>query len=162
MNKIKYLFIACLAFISCNSQEPTTFSKEALNDTFINLEGQSVTFKDILEKHKGSTIVIDVWASWCSDCIKSMPKVKALQQEHQEVAYIFLSLERSEEAWKKGIDKYAVKGNHYFMQSGGWKGPFGTFVNLDWIPRFMVVDKQGNIKLYKSVEADDKKIKDIL
>jgi thiol-disulfide isomerase/thioredoxin len=161
MNKIKYLLIACLAFISCNSQEPTTFSNEALNDTFINLEGQTVTFKDILVKHKGSTIVIDIWASWCKDCIGGMPKVKALQQEHQDVTYLFLSLDKSQESWKKGIEKYNVIGNHYFMQSG-WKGAFGSFVDLDWIPRYMVVDKQGNIKLYKSVEADDKKIKDIL
>ena len=47
------------------------------------------------------------------------------------------------------------------MQSG-WKGPFGNFVALDWIPRYMVVDKDGNIKLYKAIEADDTKIKNIL
>jgi thiol-disulfide isomerase/thioredoxin len=161
MNKIKQLGLICLVFFSCTAQEPKTFSKEALNDTFITLQGETVTFKDILEAHKGKTLVIDIWASWCSDCIGGMPKVKALQQEHQEVAYIFLSLDRNQKAWKKGIEKYNVVGDHYFMQSG-WKGPFGTFVDLDWIPRYMVVDKEGNIKLYKAVEADDTKIKNVL
>ncbi len=161
MNKIKYLVLACLAFFNCKGQEPTTFSEAALNDTFITLTGESTTFKDILEAHKGSTLVIDIWASWCKDCVGGMPKVKALQKEHQEVTYIFLSLDKSQEAWKKGIEKYSVVGGHYFMQSG-WKGPFGKFVNLSWIPRYMVVDKDGNIKLYNAVEADDQKIKDIL
>lgn len=161
MNKIKYICIVCLVFFSCTAQVPTTFSKEALDDTFITLEGESITFKDILKAYKGKTLVIDIWASWCGDCIGGMPKVKALQKEHHEVAYIFLSLDRSQKAWKKGIEKYNVVGNHYFMKSG-WKGPFGTFVDLDWIPRYMVVDNQGNIKLYKAVEADDTKIKDIL
>ena len=47
------------------------------------------------------------------------------------------------------------------MQSG-WKGSFGEFVDLDWIPRYMVVDKEGTIKLFKAVKADDKRIKEIL
>lgn len=161
MKALKYFFVGCLAFFGCHAQEePTAFSKEALNDTFITLEGSTITFQDILNKHKGSTIVIDIWASWCKDCVGGMPKVKALQKEHQNVTYIFLSLDKNQDAWKRGIEKYEVKGSHYFMQSG-WKGAFGTFVNLDWIPRYMVVDKQGNIKLFKSVEADDIKIKDL-
>jgi thiol-disulfide isomerase/thioredoxin len=161
MNKLKYFFVGCLAFLGCNAQEPKTFTKEALNDTFITLEGETISFQDILNKHKGSNIVIDIWASWCKDCVGGMPKVKALQKEHQEVTYIFLSLDKSQDAWKRGIEKYEVKGNHYFMQSG-WKGAFGNFVKLDWIPRYIVVDKEGNIKLFKSVEADDIKIKDLL
>ena len=146
---------------SCNAQRPTTFSEDALNDTFITLDDETVTFKNILETHKNTTVVIDIWASWCKDCIGGMPKVKALQKEHENVTYIFLSLDKNQKAWKRGIEKYNIIGEHYFMQSG-WKGPFGTFVDLDWIPRYMVVDKQGNIKLFKAVEADDKNIKDIL
>lgn len=161
MNNIKYLILVCLVFLNCNAQEPTTFSEEALNDSFITLDGKSIVFKDILEAHKNTTIVIDIWASWCKDCVGGMPKVKALQKARKDVTYIFLSLDKNQKAWKKGIKKYNVIGNHYFMQSG-WKGPFGTFVDLDWIPRYMVIDKQGNIKLFKSVKADDKNIKDIL
>jgi thiol-disulfide isomerase/thioredoxin len=161
MKEIKYILLVFLAFFSCNAQDPTTFSKEALNDTFVTLQGESITFKDILEAHKGSTLVIDIWASWCKDCVGGMPKVKELQKEHPEVTYIFLSLDKTQKSWKKGIEKYKVEGNHYFMQSG-WKGPFGTFVGLDWIPRYMVVDKDGQIKLFKAVEADDTKIKRIL
>jgi len=150
-----------LIVFSCNAQRPTTFSEDALNDTFITLDDETVTFKNILETHKNTTVVIDIWASWCKDCIGGMPKVKALQKEHENVTYIFLSLDKNQKAWKRGIEKYNIIGEHYFMQSG-WKGPFGTFVDLDWIPRYMVVDKQGNIKLFKAVEADDKNIKDIL
>ena len=43
------------------------------------------------------------------------------------------------------------------MQSG-WKGPFGEFLDLDWIPRYLVIDKQGNIKLFKATKAKDKNI----
>ncbi|NCO64405.1 MAG: TlpA family protein disulfide reductase [Flavobacteriales bacterium] len=161
MKKFIGIFMGCLIFLGCNTQEPTKFSEEALNDTFMTLNGESIAFKDLLQNHKGSNVVIDIWASWCKDCVGGMPKVKKLQKEHQDVTYIFLSLDKNVEAWKKGIEKYDVKGEHYFMSSG-WKGPFGSFVNLDWIPRYMVVDKEGHIKLYKAVEADDTNIKDVL
>lgn len=162
MKKIKYLLIFLLSFISCKSQEiPTQFSEAALNDSFINIDGSSTTFKDILEANSGKTIVIDIWASWCGDCIKSMPKVKDLQKKYKDVTYIFLSLDKTQEAWKKGIKKYDVKGQHYFMQSG-WKGPFCEFIHLDWIPRYMVINQEGKIKLFKAIEADDKKITELL
>lgn len=162
MKKLKYILIFLLSFTSCKSQEkPAQFSEVALNDSFIKLDGSSATFRDILDTNKGKTIVIDIWASWCSDCIKGMPKVKDLQKKFGNVTYVFLSLDKSQEAWKKGIEKYNVQGQNYFMQSG-WKGPFGEFVQLDWIPRYMVVDGNGTIKLFKAIEADDKKITEIL
>ncbi|SFZ92394.1 Thioredoxin-like [Flaviramulus basaltis] len=158
MKKMNYLIILLISVFSCNTETPTQFSEDALNDTFVTLEGNSVSFKDILKENKGQTLVIDIWASWCSDCIKGIPKVKDLQNEYKDVKYIFLSLDKKQEAWKKGIKKYNVEGEHYFMQSG-WDGAFGKFVNLNWIPRYMVVDKEGTIKLFKAVKADDKRIK---
>ncbi len=157
MKNMNYLLVLLLSFFSCNTETPTQFSEAALNDTFITLEGSNITFKSVLEAHKGKTIVIDIWASWCGDCIKGMPKVKRLQENHKDAAYIFLSLDKTQEAWKRGIEKYNVVGEHYFIQSG-WKGAFGEFVDLDWIPRYMIVDSQGNIKLFKAVKADDKRI----
>lgn len=162
MNKIKYIVILFLGIFSCKAQEiPTTFSEVALNDTFITLEGDSISFKTILEANKGNKIVVDVWASWCGDCIKGMPKVKSLQEEFPNATYVFLSLDKTEDAWKNGIEKYQVNGQNYFMQSG-WKGPFGDFIKLDWIPRYLVIDENGNIALFKAIEADDLNIKNIL
>ncbi len=158
MIKLFNTLIILLCFTSCNSQSPTQFSEEALNDTFITLQGESIQFKDILNKYEGQTILIDVWAAWCRDCIKGMPKVKSIQEKNPEVVYLFLSLDKSIQSWKKAIDKYDVNGEHYYMQSG-WDGPFGEFLDLDWIPRYMVVDKQGNIKLFKATRATDKNIK---
>ncbi|MFD1614357.1 TlpA family protein disulfide reductase [Gelatiniphilus marinus] len=157
MKKTIYLIILLFSIYSCQTKAPTQFSEEALNDTFITLEGNNIAFKDILKTHKGKTIVIDVWASWCKDCIEGLPKVKTLQTEFKEAVYVFLSLDKSQDAWKKGIEKYNVNGAHYFMQSG-WKGPFGNFINLDWIPRYMVINKTGNITLFNAIQADDDKL----
>lgn len=158
MKKHLFIFLVSILFISCKAQEtPTQFTQEALNFNFISSEGENIYFKNILEKHKGKTILIDVWASWCGDCLKGMPKVKALQESNSDVVFLFLSADRSLESWKKGIDKYRVKGEHYFMAKG-MKSDFGKSIDLDWIPRYLIIDPEGNIKLYKAIKADDSKL----
>lgn len=160
---MKRIFIVLLVVVtsSCSFEKPTQFSDEALQDTFISLDGKSLTLEHILETHKGKMILIDVWATWCQDCIIGMPIVKALQQEHPDVVFLFLSEDRTESAWKRGIDKYQMKGEHYFVKSGG-DGPFADFLNSNWIPRYMVIDREGNIKLFKAKKATDKRIKEAL
>lgn len=155
------MFTLLCGFLGCNLEVPTHFSEEALNDTMVSLEGESVTLKSVLEQHKGKTILIDVWASWCKDCVVGMPVVKALQQEFADVEFLFLSEDRSEAAWKNGIEKYDIKGNHYFLKEGS-NGPFTDFLNSNWIPRYMVIDKEGKIKLFKAKKATDKRIKEAL
>ena len=108
MRKTHYLFVLLISIFSCNTETPIYFSEEALNDTFLTLEGNSTNFKDIIENYKDETLFIDIWASWCADCIKGMPKVKVLQEEYKDVTYIFLSLDRNIEAWKKGVKKYKI------------------------------------------------------
>lgn len=156
MKKLSYLLFVLISFFSCKD-DPKQFDEAALNDTLINLEGEEPTLKSILEKHKGKTIVIDVWASWCGDCIQGMPKVKALQTKYPDVSYLFFSLDRNETSWKRGIKKYDVVGEHYFLPKGK-KSPFGDFVSIGWIPRYMVINKAGEIVVFDVIEADDQKL----
>jgi thiol-disulfide isomerase/thioredoxin len=135
------------------TQAQTEFSKTALNETLLNSEGSQTSFKEILKKHKGKTLVIECWASWCSDCVKAMPKVKELQAQHPEVDYVFVSMDKTSEKWKLGIEKHDLQGDHY-LANDGMKGVFGTAINLDWIPRYIVVDKNGKIALYRAIETD--------
>jgi thiol-disulfide isomerase/thioredoxin len=146
------LFVTTL--LSCQNRVETQFSEAALNDDLLTLNDVSILFKSILEKHQGKTVFIDVWASWCKDCLKGLPSVKALQTEHPEVDFVYLSLDKTQKAWKKGIKRLEIKGDHYFMKSG-WKGAMGTFLDLDWIPRYMIIDKQGKIKVFKAIETTD-------
>lgn len=141
--------------ISCSQAQETAFTKAALDSKMTSLDGKEITFKEVLDKHKGKTVVIDVWASWCPDCIKGMPKVHVLQKQFPNVDYVFLSYDRVDEKWKEGIEKYAVKGDNYHVGKSMKEGDFARDIKLDWIPRYMVVDKNGKIALFKAIEADD-------
>ena len=155
------LAIIALATFSCSKAQKTEFSKVALSETLLATDGSQVAFKNILKKYKGKTLVIEVWASWCSDCVKAMPKVKELQANHPNVAYLFLSMDKTADKWKAGIEKHEIKGDH-FMANDQMKGVFGKAIDADWIPRYIIVDKKGKIVLYRAIETDFDKINETL
>lgn len=161
MKKLLFSFLIGSTLLNCQNEPPTAFSDEALKDEFITLEGSVVPFSTILENNQGQTLFVDVWASWCKDCIKSLPKLKALQKDFPNTTYVFLSLDKSIDAWKKGIQKYDLQGDHYFMQSG-WKGAMGKFLDLDWIPRYLIVDSTGKIVVYRAIKTNDKNLREHL
>ena len=130
MKKILLSFLIGSTLLNCQTEPVTTFSDAALNDEFITLDESVVPFSTILEKHKGETIFIDVWASWCKDCLKSLPKLKELQKDYHNTTYVFLSLDKSINAWKKGIQKHELKGDHYYMQSR--KPPYNFYKKSTW------------------------------
>lgn len=145
--------------ISCGNAQKKEFSKDAVKGKLTDTESKEVTFKEILKKHKGKTVVIEFWASWCSDCVKAMPKVKEMQANNPNVVYIFISLDKTFDKWKAGIEKHELAGEHYWVNDEkGMKGTFGKSVDLDWIPRYMIINKKGQIELYRAIETDFEKI----
>jgi len=75
--------------------------------------------------------------------------------------FLFLSLDKTTENWKKAIKTFKIKGEHYYIASG-WKGDFCSSIDLDWIPRYIVINPEGEIALYKAIKADDSRIESIL
>jgi thiol-disulfide isomerase/thioredoxin len=159
MKKILLILSIVMTAISCTNAQEKQFSEEALNGTLVNLDGKEISFREVLEKHKGKTVLVEVWASWCSDCVKAMPKLKEIQKENPDVAYVFISMDKSFEKWNEGIKKHEIVGEHYWVNDEkGMKGSFGQTIDLDWIPRYIVINKEGSVDLYRAIEKDFDKI----
>ena len=152
MKKTIALFVALVSF-SCSKAQKKEFSTATLAEKVIAMDGSEVSFQSVLDKHKGKTVLLEFWASWCGDCVKAMPKIKELQQNNPEVVYVFFSCDKTFDKWKDGIEKHELKGDHYFVKDG-MKGTFGKSVDLDWIPRYIVVNKKSKISLYRAIETD--------
>ncbi len=160
MKKLFLLFI--IVFISCNSEKPTQFSDEAYQEILIDINNSKTSLRDVLSDHKGKKILIDVWASWCKDCIASVTKIKELQKEFPNVTFLFLSVDKNNLSWKRAINKYNLIGKHYNLPEGMKDGKFVNFINLNWIPRYMVINETGEISLFKAINTADKKLKEAL
>jgi thiol-disulfide isomerase/thioredoxin len=149
---IIYIALVFVIFAFANSNKDE-FTKESLSKKLISFDKSTISFEEILKKHTGKVTVIEVWASWCSDCVKSMPKIKETQNEFKNVDYIFISMDKSFELWHQGIEKHELKGEHYWV-TDGMKGEFGKSIDLDWIPRYIILDKNGKIITYRAIETD--------
>ncbi len=141
---------------SCGQNQ---FTKETLKINLISTEGKEVAFEDIINQYKGKTVVIEVWASWCSDCVKAMSKVKELQANNPDVVYLFVSMDKKQDKWLEGIEKHDIKGVHFWVNDMDMmKGRFGKSLDVDWIPRYMIINKNQEIATYRAVETDFKKL----
>ena len=90
-----------------------------------------------------------------------MPKVKEMQSNNPDVNYIFISMDKAFDKWQAGIKKHELKGDHYWV-TDGMKGEFGKSIDVDWIPRYIVIDKKGKVKIYRAIETDFEKINEEL
>lgn len=136
----------------------TKFSNEVLSQKVQQTNGKETTLKKILNQHKGKVLVIDFWASWCRDCIVAMPAAKELEKRNPEVDFVFLSLDRTEKAWKNGLKKYKMSNNENYWFSEGWRNKFNNYVDLNWIPRYIVVDQKSDIAQYYAISPEDPEI----
>ncbi|MBQ4820522.1 TlpA disulfide reductase family protein [Aquimarina sp. MMG016] len=152
------LFLLGNLIISC-SPPPTEFNEASLQDIFVDLKGNEITFESVLKKHKGKVVFIDIWASWCKDCIVGMPKVNELQKTYPSVQFVFLTVDHEQTKWRKGIEKFQIGyGDHYLIKKGWKKSPFCDFLDVGWIPRYIIINPSGKIDLFKATKATDKNI----
>lgn len=156
-------YILLLSFQFCFSQEfpkvlKTNFSKEALAQKLQDENGKEISIRDILDHHKGKVVVLDFWAGWCRDCLKAFPKTKELENQNPNIDFVFLSLERSREGFDKSLDKFEMKDKENYWFASGWKNDFNNYIDLNWIPRYIVVDQKSNIAKYYAISPDDPEI----
>jgi thiol-disulfide isomerase/thioredoxin len=157
MKNIILIFLAIIS-MSCNSKK---FSDKALATTLLSENNKQIAFNEILKKHIGHIVLIEVWAGWCSDCVKNMPNLKKLQANHPTVDFLFISMDKTSDKWKEAIAKHEIVGDH-FMANDGMKGFFGTAMGIDWIPRYIILNKKGEIELLRAIETDFDKVNETL
>ncbi len=150
------VFVFSLGYAQRAPESPkTSFSKEALAEGLTSKAGSKTTIGAVLEKYKGKILVIDFWASWCQDCILALPKTQEIKDTYPQVDFVYFSLDRSYEQWNRGLVKYKMESWDHYWFDQGWKNPFNNYIELNWVPRFIVVDQTSNIALYYAISPED-------
>ncbi|MDY0780149.1 TlpA disulfide reductase family protein [Tenacibaculum sp. IB213877] len=166
INKIALLQVSLLlviiAFTSCNTvQKGTKMPVGALQGKFLNLEEEEVQFDKILERYKGKKVFVEVCASWCKECILGLPHINKLKEKNIDAVFVFLSIDRNVDQWKRGIERFDIKGEHYYLPSA-LKGSFAQSLQIDKIPNYMVVNKKGEIVVSNISDPTDVRLKEAL
>lgn len=139
---------------SCSVFQPKNFNSISLKETIISQSKDSLEFEDLIEAGKGKKTMIQIYASYCPFSQDSFKDVVVLQKKYSDVRYMFLSVDHSFYDWKRGITSMKVTGEHYYIPQKG-KGVLAEFIGLKTIPRFLLIDEEGHITVFKTSKVSD-------
>lgn len=96
----------------------------------------------------GKVVFIDVWATWCAPCLDARPKVIDIAKKFEDdpnFEVLLVSVDDSKEKWLNFLnDNTETSVSNLFIQ-GGMKKDFGRQFNINYIPNYILIDKQGLI-----------------
>ncbi len=159
--KIMLIFFLILSVIGCSKKIETQFNNKSLQDILLTKQGDSIRVADIFKPKSNKKRVINIWASWCKDCLNSIPENNILKKQYSQFEYINISIDKSYNDWSNALKKYEVLGTHYYLPSG-WDGSFGKFLQLDWIPRYLIVNEDETIEVFDCTRLKENVLDDTL
>lgn len=114
----------------------------APNFTYPDTKGKLVSLTDFL----GKVVYLDIWSSWCGPCIREIPFAKELEEQlkEEDIIFLYLSIDENEDAWKKMVTEKELKGVH-LISKGTFNSNVSKLYNVFGIPKYLIIDKQGNI-----------------
>jgi peroxiredoxin len=118
------------------------------------------------EKLKGKYVIIDFWASWCSPCRQSFPRMRKIYEKFKgdKFEMYSISIDQSKEAWLKAVKEE----NNPWLQALDTKSIAKSGFAITGVPTTYLIDPNGKI-IMKQVGIDpdsegplEKKLNEIL
>lgn len=137
--------------ISLRIDMPKGSPSPVFND-FENIDGSKTSLADL----KGKNVYIDIWATWCAPCKAEIPALKQLEKDYEGKNITFVSMsidddrahggswDNAKSNWQAMVKDMELGGIQVYAPNG-WQTKFITDYSIKGIPRFILVDKEGNI-----------------
>lgn len=130
---------------------------------FIALDGQVVSWRDLLKKWQGKIVYIDCWGAGCAPCRALLPSSHALAKEYagQGVVFAYLSIDTDVSYWRKAcevekltgqVESYCILHPKEFLKT--WSIPS--------IPHYILLDREGNVINKQCLRPNDPELKELL
>tara|TARA_R110001583_G_scaffold191112_1_gene355966 strand:+ start:3300 stop:4313 length:1014 start_codon:yes stop_codon:yes gene_type:complete len=145
-------------------QNSIRFAKGKPSPLFTNYEnfkGGTTSLSDF----KGKYVYIDVWATWCRPCINEIPSLKKLEDEFhgKNIAFVSISVDKlnAHGAWKKMVKDLDLGGVQLYADNN-FESDFITAFEINAIPRFILIDPEGNIVNADADRPSNPKLREFL
>jgi thiol-disulfide isomerase/thioredoxin len=138
---------------------------DSLEVSLENKEGKLSTLSEVINRHKGTYVYVDFWATWCIPCRALLPDNARLEKEYHDKNIVFVSLafNDDEKKWKEflsensnlfGTENYIITNTKSSRIIEGW--------DIKAIPRYMLFDEKGNIAILDAPRPNTKEIRNVL
>lgn len=109
-----------------------------------NYKGGKTKLSDL----KGKYVYVDLWATWCGPCRAEIPFLQKIEEKYhgKNIEFVSISIDQAKdhEKWKKFVADKNLGGVQLFADND-WQSEFVTSYGVTGIPRFILIDPNGNI-----------------
>ncbi len=120
-------------------------------ENYINFNGGTTSLSDL----KGKYVYVDIWATWCGPCKREIPSLKKVEEQFhgKNIEFVSISVdderrsgtkEKAFESWKTMVKDKELGGIQLFSDNA-WQSDFVKNYKVNGIPRFILIDPNGNI-----------------
>lgn len=97
------------------------------------------------ETFRGKLLLIDFWASWCGPCRGEIPNLKETYEKFKDkgVEFLSVSIDKSEEAWKKALAEEGTPWPQVLAPNAG--AEVMDKYQFSGIPFILLLDQEGKI-----------------
>jgi len=107
---------------------------------------------------RGKTVVIDLWATWCTPCIDAMPAFDKITKDlstNKDLAFLKLSVDEDKNGWVEYVNEKQHGPNSYWIGRDENNPLFWlTYKNINYegkemvlesLPRYVIVGPDGEV-----------------
>lgn len=136
-------------------------------ENYVDVKGGTKSLSDF----KGKYVYIDVWATWCGPCIQQIPFLKDIKNEYKNKNIVFLGISTDDPRKSGGSWEAAEQKWRTFVKEKElgdvqlWSGQDYSFqqaYQINGIPRFILIDPNGNIVNSEAPRPSDPALKNLL
>lgn len=103
-----------------------------------------------LAQYRDKIVYVDVWASWCTPCLRSMPELEALREKFQGQPFdiVAVNVDSDPAAARAFLDRVVTSYPVAFDRDGAqMRTRIGDEADLEGLPVGFLLDGHGNIRL---------------
>ena len=99
-----------------------------------------------LAEFKGKYVLLDFWASWCPDCRKDIPAVKAMYEKYgKNVVFIGVSFDTDRDRWAKCVADNGMTWRQVSELKRMREAKIAQTYGVQWIPSMTLVGPDGKV-----------------
>lgn len=125
----------------------------------------SYYLEEIVQKNVGKVIFINFWASWCQPCIEMIPDFKKLEEQFSRKGVIFITIafDKDHNKWKSSQSFKSMETSEYnYILRNPYSSKFLKDNKVFYVPRYLIINKSGNIVNPNAPKPNESKLSDIL